>query len=550
MSSKKLLKSALGMALAVMVVQAFIVAPAWAQYHDIYVLGQRATTFSPHQPKDLDELKDLFDRFESDLRVVIEKGGWDGDPDDLFKALRAAKEGDGTVTRRQIQPGESLTWMAYRKNGEPEVIRNPRWSAKQPFDAWQINVKSKGSDYVFVIPQSCMNLALDGAKTKRAAAPAGPTLDLQATFDQAADRITVTARSNGDVKLTCATAPGGKESISDVKKEGDNKWSFKPLSDGTYKFCGEATKNGQTVSDTASVEVGRMKAACDIDVSVDPETNIITVDTSNSKGDFVMTGLTLPDGTSADIADLQSVGDSKWTYDPSASLKRKPGDYTYTFAGKTELWGSESTCDTAAIIRREGPDFSWIARLYYVHVWPGSNELHVENPVGADPPIFTQFWADGGNGFGAEVEYMIRPTIGIWAGLTLANMKTSLMFDQADIWLTSTDRVDTREFNLGANYHFLPGRRIEPFAGLFASWVNFSSSTFYFAEVDREYKIDYDNELTYGVNLGFDFPIQEGGPWVVTGMLRWTGTDLEGDNNIYALPVDPLQGLLGIGYRW
>ena len=30
----------------------------------------------------------------------------------------------------------------------------------------------------------------------------------------------------------------------------------------------------------------------------------------------------------------------------------------------------------------------------------------------------------------------------------------------------------------------------------------------------------------------------------------YMGTDLEGDQNIYALSVDPLQGFIGLGYRW
>ena len=124
MSSIGMLKAVLGTILVVLAAQTITVAPAWSQdgeYTDIYVLGRRATTFSPHQPKNLEELKDLVDRFENDLRVVLEKGGWDGNPDDLFVAVRSAEEGDGTVTRRQVQPGESLKWMAYRKGGEPEV---------------------------------------------------------------------------------------------------------------------------------------------------------------------------------------------------------------------------------------------------------------------------------------------------------------------------------------------------------------------------------------------------------------------------------------------
>ena len=63
-------------------------------------------------------------------------------------------------------------------------------------------------------------------------------------------------------------------------------------------------------------------------------------------------------------------------------------------------------------------------------------------------------------------------------------------------------------------------------------------------------RIEYDNELTYGLNLGLDYAIKEGGPWVITGGLRYLGADLEGDGNVYALNVDPLEGFIGLGYRW
>jgi len=302
--------------------------------------------------------------------------------------------------------------------------------------------------------------------------------------------------------------------------------------------------------------VGKAKAACAIDVTVDPDTRIITVDTSRSQGDFEMTALSLPDGSAGDLAAMMSAGDSNWTFDPSATLKKKPGDYTYTFAGKSTLNDSESVCDTAAIIRIEGLDHTWIARGYYMHMWPGNDTLHVENPTGFDPPIFTQFWADGGNGFGGEVEYMFKPNMGIWGGLAFTNMKTNLMYDQADIWLNSDDRVDLRQLSLGYNYHFTPDRRADIYAGVLASWVNFSSSTFNFSEIPpefggpRDYQVKYDNELSGGLNLGLDYPFKEGGPWVLSAGLRYMFLALEGDSNIYHITVDPLQGFIGIGYRW
>ena len=552
MSRLKSLKITLGIGLALMALQVLSVVPAQAQV-DIYVLGRPGSTFSPHSARNLEEMKDLFDRFEADIRVVLEKGGWDGDPDDVFKTMRSAQEGDGTVTKTTIQPGHTMKWMANRKGGEPSVVMNPRWAAKEPMQAWKILVESKGQEHTFIVPVTCMNLALDSSTPK---VLPKPSCSIKATYDQATDTITVTGSSDGEFKITNAGIPGGRDSVGDLKETGPMTWTFTPQTDGTYSFSAEAEKDGQKVTCTTSVRVGKAKAACAIDVSVDPETNMISIDSGRSKGDFEMTGFTLPDGSAGDMAALQSTGDSTWTYDPSASLKRKPADYTYTFMGKTTLYESESTCDSAAIIRVEGPDFRWIARGYYVHVWPGSDELHVENPVGTTPPTFTQFWVDGGNGFGGEVEYMFRPNLGLVGGITFANMKTNLMYDRGDVWLNSDDRVDMRQFRLGANYHFTPDRRVDFWAGASAIWVNYSSSTFNFSEIPpefggpRDYQIKYDNELTWGVGIGLDVPFSMGSPWVITGGLHYIGADLEGDANIYALTVDPLQGFIGIGYRW
>ena len=195
-------------------------------------------------------------------------------------------------------------------------------------------------------------------------------------------------------------------------------------------------------------------------------------------------------------------------------------------------------------------EFSWIGRGYWLHNNPGSDTLNVENPKGFEPPIMTQFWADGGNGFGGEVEYMFRPNVGLWGGVAFSNIKTSLRYEQGDIGLTGTDRVDLRQFSLGGNYHFTPNMRADIYGGVLASWVNFSSSTFNFSEVDQDYQVKYDAELSGGLNLGIDFPFKDGSPWVFSGGLRYMFLALEGNSNVYHITIDPLQAFLGIGYRW
>ena len=204
---------------------------------------------------------------------------------------------------------------------------------------------------------------------------------------------------------------------------------------------------------------------------------------------------------------------------------------------------------TGASAQEEYDD--WLARVHYVHVWPGSDTLRVENPVDERPRIFTEFFTDGGNGFGAELEYLFRPEVGAWIGLDFTNMKTNLNFQQGPIRLYSDDRVDMRALSLGGNYHFTRIPKVDVYAGLLVSWVNYSSSTFYFSQVDREYRIDYDNELSWGLNAGVDIPFGgENSSWFASVAVRYLFLALEGDNNIYALTVDPVQGYFGIGYSW
>ena len=44
--------------------------------------------------------------------------------------------------------------------------------------------------------------------------------------------------------------------------------------------------------------------------------------------------------------------------------------------------------------------------------------------------------------------------------------------------------------------------------------------------------------------------MREDSPWFASVAVRYLFVALEGDRNIYALTVDPVQGYFGIGYSW
>lgn len=561
MSKFKSLKVSLGIGLALIALQALSVVPANAQV-DIYVLGRPGSTFSPHSARNLEEMKDLFDRFEDDLRIVLDKGGWSGNADDVFTTMRAAQEGDGTVTKTTIAPGHTLKWMANRKGGEPSVIMNPRWAAKEPMPAWKILVESNGSEYTFIVPVSCMNLALDSSR-----AMPKPTCNIKATYDPAVNMITVTGSSDGEFKITDASLPSGKASVSDLKSTGPTTWTFTPEMDGTYSFNAQAEKDGQTVTCTTSVLVGKPKAACAIDVTVDPETHMISIDTSRSTGDFEMTGVTLPDGTAVDVAALQSTGATTWTYDPSESLKRKPADYTYTFAGKSTLYGSETTCDTAAIIRVEAPEYRFVVRGMYEGVFPSSDFAATTTAAGAATALaaaaspfesMTHVSTGGGNGFGLELEWLVLPNIGLEIGGLWSSFETEFMYDTADIWLMDTDDADFNAYTFGGNYHFTPDKRVDFFAGAFIGLVSYGTTSYRLLDspssdnfVPQSVKINWDDDFTYGLRAGLDIPFKAGSPFVATLGVRWFHSKMSQKSGLnHELDVNPWTGSIGIGYRF
>lgn len=74
---------------------------------------------------------------------------------------REAVPQEGTVVECEVQPGETLEWMAFRPGGgAPTVVRNVRWTGKAPFRAYLFRVTESEKSYTFVVPKECGNVSL------------------------------------------------------------------------------------------------------------------------------------------------------------------------------------------------------------------------------------------------------------------------------------------------------------------------------------------------------------------------------------------------------
>lgn len=59
-----------------------------------------------------------------------------------------------------VPVGTTISWMALRRNGRADVVRNIRWGGRRPFRAFQFTIDDMNRYYTFVVPQDCGNLAL------------------------------------------------------------------------------------------------------------------------------------------------------------------------------------------------------------------------------------------------------------------------------------------------------------------------------------------------------------------------------------------------------
>ncbi len=532
--------------LALLVLVAGLGSPASGQqYTDIYVLGNPATTIARHHATDAGELGDLLTLHEFELREAIKLSGWQGNADDLFVAIRSAKPGDGTVTRHTVQPGESFQWMTYRKGGKPAIMPNPRWSAKEPMKAWLIKFVSDGQEYGFLIPEICLNLAYLGSR------PMGTqSCSLTGTYDADTDLISITGRTDGaDLKITGVQTPAGAGDLGALKSAGENRWTYPATAGGRYTFEAGAKSTIGTKDPTCSTSVQATPkvAACNIDATLDPETKVITVTTAGSLGDVDVTGITMPDGTAGAADLIHTAGAGVYTIDV-AKLPRKVGTHTYTVSAVSTYRDTEAACQATASYTREALPYKWIVRGFPAYWSPSSDDsfVQVDRPNGVNER--TDFMADSGWGFGINGEYLVMPALGIAFGLDWINYDSSLMVDLDDLWETDKEDIGMRLWNLGLNYHFTPDKRVDFFAGVFLGLAQFDSVTY--NALGESWKLDFDDETAFGINVGIDVPFKDGGPWVFTGALRYMWVDMSSSGDVHQIDLNPFALSAGIGYRF
>jgi hypothetical protein len=123
--------------------------------------------------RDVAALKAMANANRSEITRVFSLVGLSDISDKFIDAVTS-----GDVTDATIGTGTHLDWMALKRRGTPDVLRNVRWAGRNSFDAYQVKIDSGGYTYTFAVPKVCGNISLvsrvANAVTTTAAAPPPP----------------------------------------------------------------------------------------------------------------------------------------------------------------------------------------------------------------------------------------------------------------------------------------------------------------------------------------------------------------------------------------
>ncbi len=515
-------------------------------------LGNRATTFSAKPAKTLADLQSQAEHYRADFQSVLQQTGWGGDPNDLFAAIAAGK-----VEAVDVPVGATMQWMAYRKKGQPTFKPNVEWAGKKPFPAWQVNFESKGYRYTFVLPKACLNLALIHQEMLPPPPPP-PTVScsLSATVGTSKcgplPSITVNGTSDGQLAITAIQQDGSAQDPSKAKAEGAARWTYMPSAPGSYTFTATATKPGavpKTCMAPATVPVVPPCVACALTGSYDPATRSFALDSSGSIGTVNVT-VSHPDGKAGDPSRLTAAGPNRWTYAPK---RVKTGDYT--FKARAENEGATKDC-TDVTLNVPPPDSRWVFRLFGARPDPASDSSYtsVFRPNGVNER--SDLRLDAGIGFGLGLEYLASRRVGVELSAIFADLDSQLMFDLDELWETDTADLGITMITLGLNYHLTPDRRVDFFVGPLIGLVQYDSASYRVLGETVRHNFG-DDDFTWGLNFGLDFPFKPDSRWGLTAGLRYLDSSAdEGDDDDNAtgqersLDVNPLTLMAGIAYRF
>ncbi len=524
--------------------------------HTVTALGG-PNAFSKEGAKTWQDLARIFDRHRAEIEAILQEKGLGHVSQQLFDQIKT-----GQVSERELAAGEGFEWMALRRKKKPETTGPICLDLKKPGSAFVVEI---------VVPGEAPKIP-------------EPTCSVTATGDCRSHQLAVTASSGATVTVDGKTVISG----GGTSWEGpwENRFDHSPtvvaraespgqtyVASTTYTFavpkaCANLSYGGMTSVEATVPAKTCSKTAPAITTCPKPECSITAPIKVKKRQPFEvsMTGNGLldlevkdPKGGTVSLAnDAASPFSTEQTY-------KKKGDYLYSGMVTTEF-GDTATCQAKTCVGRKcpeppdcegcppkvaercgAPDSNLTLRAFGARFDSGDEARTITQ---ISPTLQERTKTQVGNGFGAgaSLEYLFSKCVGLEGGLLYGQLDSMYTLDLNELWGMEGDDLGFLAFTLGPNFHLTPNSRVDLYLGPFLALASLDDGDY--SVLGQRRSLEFDDETTWGAQLGLDIPFQDGGPLGAHLGVRYIDLSLEDEVSGADFDIDPLIFTAGLSFRF
>ncbi len=102
-----------------------------------------------------DDLYKIAIDYAGDVKIGFEEAGYGDLVLPFLEQLKSAK-----VEETEIQPGDTITWMMFRKHKRVQVVKDAVWAGRKPIKAYKVTIFHDLKAYEIIVPKKCGNISL------------------------------------------------------------------------------------------------------------------------------------------------------------------------------------------------------------------------------------------------------------------------------------------------------------------------------------------------------------------------------------------------------
>jgi outer membrane protein W len=374
--------------------------------------------------------------------------------------------------------------------------------------------------------------------------PVPPLCQLKVTYGGGIFHVDATGTGVA-VQSIAVTGNGPDNAMVHGMIAGDQRMAdiaFTPTKSGDWTFTSDVTGvNGLHANCNAMVRVCLPPVARLAPLTYNCETRQMGIDATGSSVHQVVT--VMPG------SEPLSGSGPAWSYGVQHS-----GTYTVELTADDAICPENKATATATIaVAPFGDTARWTLRAFGAYVRASADDDERTSGSVADLRQKINLGAHHG-GFGAGFEY--RPLHvcdlsrwGIAVDAIHSELDSHLLVDRSNAWGRVRETVNFTPVLLSLNYHLTPGKPVDLFLGPSIGYAFLDSVTY--NTLGASYSEKFDDDLTYGINLGLDVPFGTEHNYAFTAGLRQLFFKAKGSGTLgHNFDLNPTIATAGIAFRF